>query len=248
MRKTACILVGIALVNAVACKGKDEGYQTGKVEVEKTQITGVEIDWEMGEIDVEQSPNDTIYANEENAENIRYQFDDGVLKITRSAAAKKRNAQTAALRVEIPQGLPLEIDGKNAEITLGVLSVKELSVETEKGNICAEKINCQKAEFDTESGGIYIGAIEGKEVEVESERGKIKIGISNPTKLEISAKDNDIYLFLLSDLGARVRFQSTDGQLQSNRPFVKKDGYYDYEGKETCRIHASTNKGNLYIE
>lgn len=248
MRKAIVILTSIILLNGIGCKKADEGYQTGKVEVEKTQITGVEIDWEIGEIDVEQSPNDTLYANEENAENIRYKFDDGVLKITRSVAAKRRNAQTAALRVEIPQGLPLEIEGKNAEITLGILSVKELSVETEKGNICAEKITCNKAEFDTESGGIYIGDIEGKDVEVESETGEIKIGVSKPTQLEISAKDNEIYLFLLSDLGARVRFQSTEGEMKTERPFEKKDGYYDYAGKQVCRVNAKTRKGSLHIE
>ena len=247
MKKTAYILASLALFNAAACRDKREAYQRGKVEVEKTQITGVEIDWEAGEIDVEQSPNDTLYANEENAENIRYKIEDGVLKITRKEGARKRSVQTA-LRVEIPQDLSLEIEGKNAEITLGILSVKGLSVETEKGNICAEKITCQNAEFDTESGGIYIGDIEGKEVDVESDSGEIKIGASKPTRIEISAKDNDVYLFLLSNLGGRVQFQSTEGQLKTTRPFVKKDGYYDYEGKEACRIHVTTRKGDLYIE
>ena len=82
---------------SVGCNKTDDTYQTGNVEVEKTQITGVEIDWEVGEITVEQSVNDKLYANEENAANIRYKFEGDVLKITRSPKAKKRNAQTAAL-------------------------------------------------------------------------------------------------------------------------------------------------------
>ncbi|MBQ8428497.1 MAG: DUF4097 family beta strand repeat protein [Clostridia bacterium] len=248
MKKAVYILASVALINAAACNDKDEGYQTGKVEIQKERITGVEIDWEIGEIDVEQSPNDTLYAGEENADNIRYKFDDGVLKIERSSTAKKRNAQTAALRVEIPQGLAVEIDGKNAEITLGILSVKTLLVDTDAGNICAEKISCQRAEFDTESGGIYIGDIEGEYIDAESDSGEIKIGVSKPSRLEISAKDNDIYLFLLSDLGARVHLQTTGGVLKSERPFEKKDGYYDYAGTEICRVNAKTRKGNLYIE
>ena len=49
---------------------------------------------------------------------------------------------------------------------------------------------------------------------MESDSGEIKIGVSKPTRIEISAKDNDVYLFLLSNLGGRVQFQSTEGQLK----------------------------------
>lgn len=246
-------LVGAIMCAGFGCDDNETAHHTGDITMETTHFHKVEIDWRDGNVEIEQSTDNFLRAAEEGniakTDGLCYRVEEDTLHICdcKNARAHSRT-QGKTLHVELPSNLALEIEGKNVEITMGILEMKTLSIETGSGNISVEKMQCAAAELETQSGGIYVGELHANTLDLETDSGEVKLGLSKPTRAEISTKTGDAHLFLLGETGARLHFKTNKGQLHSKRVFVKQDGYYDYAGKTTSRINVETKTGDLYIE
>ncbi len=252
MNKMKGLFVLAASLFLASCQN-NQIYQTGEIHLENGVINMVEIDWVGGNIDIEQSSDGKIYAQQEGGVEkgnaFCYKIEGDTLHIQDCAKMRDRaRAGNKTLRLEIPEGLQLDIEGQETEITIGILTLAELSVETTTGNLSAEKITCDKAEFETQYGGFYLGELVANALKAEVGDGELKVGLSMPTCAEILSRSGDVRVFLLGGLGVKVRMDGGQGSISSKRPFVKQDGYYLYAGNQTARLLVKTGTGDLYIE
>lgn len=231
-------------------------YTAGNVEVNDGLVTEVEIEWLGGEIEVEQSASGTLRASEEEtgldeSSRMQYLIEDGTLKIKycRSGYCGDIAEGSKHLRLELPQGLDVEIDATTAEINMGVVEMKELSVESVSGNFSAEKITCQSVNIETKGGGTYIGELVADKADIDSTTGNIRVGISTPLQAEIESRSGNITLQFNAEVGLRAKFCTNSGELITSLPYEKKNGCYEFsQGSGGGYVEVKSVSGNLRIE
>lgn len=231
-------------------------YTAGNAEFSATLLTEVEIDWLGGDIEIEQSADNTLRATEDGdglAENAKmhYLLDDGVLKIKycRSGYCGDIAEGSKHLRLEIPRGIGVEIDATTAETTVGVVDVNEFSFESVSGNFSAEKIVCQSMDIETKSGQVNVGELTAAELDAESTDGDMRLGLVSSLQGEIETKSGNITLQLRQNVGLQAKFCTTSGELVTQLPYAKNDGCYTFsQGENGGFVSVKTRSGNLHIE
>lgn len=230
-------------------------YCVGNFTYATSEITSVDIDWEGGRIEVEQCDAPELSVSEETpdekAENrLHYFVDGGELKIRycESGLKGKIDAFNKTLHVEIPVGVDLEIDNLQADVSLGVLNLSELSLSTKSGNVSAEKIVCKKGEMETDTGSITVGELAADEFDADSNKGDLRLGFSKPTRGEIENTHGSTKLLLYSGLGANVYFRTRNGEFLCEKEYEKTDKNYVIAGQELCTFDVETRSGNLEIQ
>ncbi len=247
MRKSFCALACVPCFLGLACQ-KEEGEVAKQFRATDKEIFGVEIEWDYGRVEIEQSVDDTLFASAEGCEVIFHREEKGILKMEGCKARKKESA-TPTLQVELPAGFDLDIETEGAQITLGIIQTRSIHVEAENGDICAEKITCTQGELDSKRGGIYIGELTAQNgLEMGTESGEVKVGFSKPTRADISTASGAVYLFLLAELGGKVSYSTQSGRLYTEKSYQKENKWYQFTGKEYCQMRVNTRSGDLYIE
>ncbi len=229
-------------------------YCVGNFTYSAAEVQSVEIDWEGGRLEIEQSDAPELSVMEENPSDeekklVHYFLENGELKIRYCASGLKGKIDEfyKSLRVEIPAGISLDIENLNADVTLGVLTLDEFSISTKNGNVSAEKITCKTGEIETKNGRVSIGVFAVDEFDAESERGSLCFGFSKPTKGKIDC-GGDIKLILYSGLGAKVKFHSFLGQFLCGKDYEKTSDGYQVAGQEYCLFDVETLRGKLEIQ
>ena len=229
-------------------------YCVGNFTYSASEVQSVEIDWEDGRIEIEQSVAPELSVMEENPIDeekklVHYLLENGVLKIRYCASDLKGKIDEfyKSLRVEIPVGVSLDIENLNADVSLGVLMLDEFSVSTKNGNVSAEKITCKTGEVETRNGRVSIGDFTADAFDAESDRGELCFGFSKPTRGEIEC-GGDIKLILYADLGAKVKFHNFLGQFLCGKEYEKTSDGYQVAGQEYCLFDVETLRGTLEIQ
>jgi hypothetical protein len=229
-------------------------YCVGNFTYSASEIKSVEIDWEGGRLEIEQSDAPELSVMEENPSDeekklVHYFLENGELKIRYCASGLKGKIDEfyKSLRVEIPAGISLDIENLNADVSLGVLALDEFSISTKTGNVSAEKITCKTGEIETRSGRVSIGDFTANEFDAESERGALCFGFSKPTKGEMES-GGDIKLLLYSGLGAKVKYHSFLGQFLCEKDYEKTSDGYQIAGQEYCLFDVDLSRGKLEIQ
>ena len=288
MKKLARIMLGALVAftafNFSGCSKYDDYdhanlYSIGEFSYATTDVNRIEIDWVAGSVEIEQSASATLLVSEDaaslkNAEKMHYYIEGGVLKIKycESNYKGKIDATNKHLRVEIPEGISLEIDTVSAPITMGGVSLASLSLETVSGNVTAETWNCTgSVEVDTVSGSFTIGELTAENFESESTSGNINIsklsvnrldaestsgniilGLNKKTNADIETTSGDITLSLLTDDGARVKFKSVSGDFKAEKEYTKSALGYDFFGADGVSTGSSiaveTVSGDLLVK
>lgn len=231
-------------------------YTAGEVETVDGTVKEVEIDWLGGTIEVEQSADGGLRAVEDEtgldeASRMQYLIEGGTLKIKycRSGYCGDIAEGSKHLRLEIPQGLDVEIDATTAEINMGVVDLQELSVESRSGNFSAEKITCRDLDIETKSGKVYVGELVADEADVDTADGDIHVGISTPLQAEIESKSGNVTLKFNAEIGLRAKFCTRSGELITSLPYEKKNGCYEFaQGVGGGYVEVKSVSGNLRVE
>ena len=190
---------------------------------------------------------------ETSAEQMHYWLDGSTLRIRYCESGYKTKISDAykELRVEIPVGISVEIESDSAEIHIGEISAKEISVETVSGNVMGDKWTCQNAEVNCVSGSVTLHELSANEATIESNSGKIELGLAKKGEIELETISGDITLTLLGDLGARIDFASVSGKFKTGKEYAKNGRRYDVfaaDGVSTdCNIEADTVSGDLEV-
>lgn len=231
-------------------------YVVGGVEIADGCVTDVKIDWLGGEIQVERSVNGALCVGEEEtglneASRMCCLIEDGTLKIRycRSGYCGEIAEENKRLRVELPQNVRVEIEATTAEIDMGVIVVEALSVESDSGNVIAEKLTCQDLDIETKSGGVYIGELVADEAEIESVTGNIRMGVSAPLCAQIESDSGNVALRINHEIGLCAKFRTRSGELITNLPYERKNGCYAFfQDAGSGYVSVKSISGNLHIE
>lgn len=231
-------------------------YSAGDTQFDGGLIREVEVEWLGGDIEIEQSADNVLYASEDGdgaaeAAKMHHLLQDGVLKIKycRSGYCGEIAEGSKHLRLEIPRGIDLEIECTTAETTVGVIDVNEFDFESTSGNFSAEKISCQRLDIQTKKGQVNIGELAAAETDAESVSGDIRLGLISPTRGEIESRSGNVTIQLRQGVGLRVNYCTTSGELVTNLPYEKKDGCFLFStGKNEGAVEIKTKSGNLHIE
>ena len=253
----ACCFGGCGCTNDVSDMRRyadGDRYCVGNFTYSASEIKSVEIDWEGGRLEIEQSDAPELSVMEENPSEeerklLHYFIENGELKIRYCASGLKGKIDEfyKSLRVEIPAGVSLDIENLSADVSLGVLILDEFSISTKNGNVSAEKITCKTGEIETKNGRVSIGDFVANEFDAESERGALCLGFSKPTKGEIES-GGDIKLLLYSGLGAKVKYRSFLGQFLCGKDYEKTSDGYQIAGQEYCVFDVEAPRGKLEIQ
>lgn len=169
-----------------------------------TSVSGIDIDWLVGNVSIETNDSDHIEFFEiayedgkqltpektDEAKRLHYYFDGTTLRI-KFAASREKNLKGLSkdLTVTVPNSLSLGtvgIENVSGDVKVGALTVRHLKIDTVSGNI-----NCvasaQNLSADSVSGAIKLDVNNAcKEVEADSVSGNIEI-IANANISELSA-------------------------------------------------------------
>ena len=258
-KKTAVLLAfGICFAACEKTSGKYMRYEdkalyaSGGAQFGGELVKEVEIDWLGGDIEIEQSADNSLYASEDSdgvdeGAKMHYLLDEGVLKIKycRSGYCGDIVEGSKHLRLEIH----VDIEATTAEITVGVLETGEFSIETSVGNFSAEKIVCESLEIDTKSGQINVGEFLGTELDAESVDGDMRFGLVTSLRGEIESKSGNVTLQLRQNVGLQTKFCTTSGELITQLSHEKENGcFVFFKGAGGGFVNVKTRSGNLHIE
>ncbi len=279
----AGILASLTAAGVVGCKksaahekyANAELYSIGSATYRAEAVQKLELDWAGGSVEIEQSTAGELQVVEEsapteNAERMHYYLDGNVLlvKYCESGYKGKIREEEKNLRILLPAGTALDIDGGNTVVTsVGTLETPKLSWESADGNFTAEQVVCDEAEVETASGKVSVGELKANKFSVEtasgdisvtklsvdsleadSASGKLYFGLEAPLHAEVETASGNATFALKEGLGASVRFDTASGEFKTEKDYKKEEIRYVFEGAEVCNLNVKTFSGDLTVE
>ena len=269
---TAC-RVGDISVNFYAPYWKYWEYSSGnEFTYNAAEITEVDINWVGGEIEIVESKNAELTVTENSAEldeglQMHYLIDDGKLTIHYSKALCREeiDAEKKHLRVEVPEGIKIDIDSVNASIKVGEMTLgeikltnvsgnvelmrvvaSEVTIENVDGDILAEEIIADKFSATSVSGLLSFLKISANNITVTNVSGKTELGISKKSEVSITGASGNVDLKLHSNIGATVEYSTMSGTFSADMPHTTSGKTYIF-GNGEINIRVETASGNLYV-
>lgn len=252
-------------------------YEAGDFSYAAADVKEIEIDWSGGSIEIQQCENDTLSAFENarlksNTAKMHHYLDGDTLKIEYCASGYqgKIGEEDKNLQLEIPKGIDLHIETKNAPVSIGSIEVRSLSIESHSGDITGEKwivetdveietvsgfvsvgeLQAQDLDFDGKSGGLSIERCDLRQIDGETTSGAIKLGVVGECIGSLETTSGNVTLRLGEEGGLSVRFKSFAGELKTEREYQKDNRYLFVEKNEEnlWQIGVDTISGNLFVE
>ena len=282
---TAVILILLSLFCLCSCKAGDidlgiyapywnfwKYSSASSFTYSSAEITEVNITWVGGSIEVVSSKESELSVTEnsdglEDDAKMHYFVKDGKLFIHYTKALYKEDIDTSKknLRVEIPEGISLDIDSVNAFVKIGEMAMGEIKItnvsghiefsslaaskikiENVDGHVLAGKIVADEFYSDSVSGSLYISKISANNIETKTVSGKTTLGLAKKSEVDISGVSGDVELYVADELGAMVTFSTMSGKFSSDKPHTTGEKYYTF-GLGEIEIDVETVSGNLRI-
>lgn len=254
-----------------------ETYSIGNFSYTASEVKEIEIDWKGGSIEIQQGQSDTISGFEESltrseTQKMHHLLKEGTLKIEYCASGYKGdiNENEKNLQLEIPKEIALRIETKDASVSVGMIEVRSLSIESNSGDVTGEKwtvdreveietdsgfvsigeLNAENLDFESKSGGLSVEKCNLRQIDGEAKGGDIKLGLIGKCIGSLETTSGNVTLKLLEETGLGVRFKSFMGDLKTEREYQKENRYL-FTGKSEenyWQIGVDTVSGNLYVE
>ena len=223
-RITNLITGQLSDLDSVSLKYDDaEKYTAGGATLE-AQITGLEVEWIAGEVQVVYHDGDGISFEEkvtgdlpkdedEEAVQLHYLVEDGTLHIKYAKSGAHHMGNTSKdLVVSLPKSCrlnELEFDGVSANLSVDGIAVRKASCDTVSGQIDLDVDgNLEKLDVDSVSGNITVYLPEGTPFEVEMD------SVSGSFDSDFDVKrDSDGERFWFGDGGGKYEFDTVSGNL-----------------------------------
>ncbi len=210
-------------------------YTAGNFSYQANQIEHVEVNWVAGEIQIKQSTDSTLHAEENgtslSAEQQLHSYIDGTVLRIQYCASRYRG----------------EIDGAQKHLTLEIPQGISLSVNSVSGNICSDRLLVRNLDFDSVSGEIRIGSLETDYAEIDSVSGDIRLSLLQCKTLKADTTSASVTLILTDDFGAEIDFETVSGDFKSDRLYQIQDKK-KILGSGDCKIEVETVSGNLTVQ
>ncbi len=282
---TAVILMILSLFCLCSCKAGDIdiGFYTpywnfwnyssaSSFTYSASEIKEVDITWVGGSIEVVSSKESELSVTENSEEladdaKMHYIVKDGKLTIHYTKALYKEDVDASKkhLRVEVPEGIELDIDSVNASVKIGEMALGEIKVTNVSGhiefsNLAASKVKIENVdgsilageivadEFsaDSVSGSLNISKISANEVKTKTVSGKTTLGLAKKSQVNISGVSGEVELYIDEQLGATVEYSTMSGKFSSDKPHKTGEKFYTF-GLGEIEVKVETVSGNLKV-
>ena len=287
MKKFAAILLAvIALFALTACRAGDnikvnfyapywnfwEYSADSSFSYTADEINEIDINWVGGEIEIVASKNAELSVTEnseelEDAAKMHYFIKDGKLTVHYCEAIYREEIDTEKkhLRIEVPEGIKIDIDSVNASIKVGEMALGEIKITNVSGNIelisiAASEIEIENVdgdivageivadEFSAESvsGTLAVRGISANEIGVTTVSGRTELGIKKRANAKISSVSGEISLVISENVGATVEYSTMSGNFISEKPHTTSKKTYIF-GKGEAHIRVDSVSGSLKV-
>jgi DUF4097 and DUF4098 domain-containing protein YvlB len=237
-----------------------------------SDIKKVDITWVGGEIEIVSSDSAELSVSE-NSEGLdddakmHYYIKDGKLTIHYSKALYREEIDTTKkhLRVEVPEGIEIDIDNINADISIGEmalgeikltnvsggvkfssLAANEIEIENVDGAVTANEFIADEVSAESVSGEINISKISANEINFKTVSGKTTFGVTKKSEVEFSGVSGNVEINIPDDIGATVEFSTMSGKFSSEKTHKTSNKTYTF-GSGEIQIAIETMSGNLHI-
>ncbi len=284
-KTTAIILVLLSLLCLCSCKAGDIDLgiyapywnfwnysASSSFTYSASKIKEVNITWVGGAIEVVASKESELSVTENSDEleddaKMHYIVKDGKLIIHYTKALYKEDVDASKkhLRVEVPEGIEIDIDSVNAFVKIGEMAMGEMritnvsghiefsslaaskvKIENVDGHVLAGEIVADEFYSDSVSGSLRISKISANEVKVKTVSGKTTLGLSKKSEVDISGVSGEVELYISDELGAMVAFSTMSGKFSSDKPHTTGEKIYTF-GLGEIEVEVETVSGNLKI-
>jgi DUF4097 and DUF4098 domain-containing protein YvlB len=235
-------------------------------------IKKVDITWVGGEIEVVASEADELSVSE-NSEGLaddakmHYYIKGEKLTIHYSKALYREEVDTAQkhLRVEIPEGIELDIDNVNSDIKIGNMELGEMKLTNVSGNVTLASLVCNEVKIENVDGTVYadeiladkfsadsvagsldVSKIISNKIAVKTVSGNTSLNIAKKSEVKISGVSGEVKLAIDEEAGATIEYSTMSGSFNSEKPHTTNKKTHIFGGGE-IQIDVETVSGNLHI-
>ena len=199
-------------------------YAVGDFEYAADAVSRVCIHWTSGTVELVRGEGETLSVSESGAlltdrQKLHWRIADGALHIEFAASGYVGRFPLGAkqLRVELPDGVELEVETVSAPMHMGALTLDTVKLGTTSGSVQIEKLTAEKLKLGSVSGAIQLGSVETREkLEIGTTSGAVKAESLHAAKLKISTVSGKIEL----DEAATAddcEFSTTSGAIGASR-------------------------------
>lgn len=145
----------------------------------------------------------------------------------------------------------LSLKSTSGEFLINNLTLKDLSVKTSSGDIELLYVNSNISNLNTTSGDIETSVCNLGELNSSSSSGEIDLNLSSlGNNSKISSTSGDIELSISESIGYTLTFNTSSGNIESNRlpiKFINDNNYSINTGDSSKNVEIKTSSGDLYI-
>ena len=240
----------------------DSLYTVGDGSIAVENLTEIDLDWVDGSVTVV-SCQDAYPSLTEKSENqltesslLRWHLsEDGKLTVKYRASSfflgRGENKQKdLILRVpeRFMEDLTIRIHVSSTNVFLDRLGAKEVSVESDNGNVAMMSTSVfEDLAVSTKSGKLLISGVVTQKLELTSQKGEIRVESPVlPAESFVETKEGDIHLLLDSGASFALDFEEEKGKYVSDFDLTEQDGRL-VVGEGDAKLNVKTKSGVLYL-
>lgn len=206
----------------------EKNYKVGDISYEAADVDKVVIHWSAGKVKVIHKEQDQLSISEagrdlSESQKMHYLFDGKTLYIEYCESEYKGTIKSSSknLVMEIPKGISVEINSLAADFELDTLELNTLVVESQAGNLRADKISANDISVNSAAGDIYLGLADETTVFVETASGNV-----------------DIKNY--AECGGVYSVETLYGVIKADKKTVKKGSYTYGDGKSFISVTSAS--------
>jgi len=241
----------------------ESGYEIGEGSIVADSITGIDLDWIDGEVEIV-SCQDTFASISERADaelpdsaKVHWRVsEDGTLQIKYRKSSwffgigsSNRNKR---LTVRIPEKFldsmdSIRVEVVSADVTVSDLRAKSFSCESASGSIGVKNCSFEGFFAESVSGSLLAEGLIAREIDAESVSGAIDLTLPTlPERLEASATSGDVVLRMPKDASFTMEWETASGSLAYDFLLTKSgERYLCGNGEKSLEIE--TVSGDLTL-
>lgn len=199
-------------------------YAVGDFEYAADAVSRVCIHWTSGTVELVRGAGETLSVSESGAlltdpQKLHWQLADGTLYIEFAASGYVGSFPLGAkqLRVELPDGIALEVEAVSAAVQADALTLDTVKLGTTSGSVQLETLTAEKLKLGSVSGAIQLGSVETREkLEIGTTSGAVRAERLHAAALKIGTVSGKIELDEAVTAGD-CEFSTTSGAIDASR-------------------------------
>ena len=234
---------------------------TGGKQAFPVSITGLEIEWVVGDILIQSGDTDEIIVKEEGVSDPKYTMvlrqqkdtlkiifceEEGIGDFIGFGSSADLSKD---LTITVPKNWicdSLEIGCASATVEVNDLTIREVDFDGASGTCEFENCHVTEMDIDTASGDVrFIGSL--LTLDCDAASADVYAVLSNiPSRLDLDTMSGDLDITLPADAGFALSIDAASSDFESDFETINKNGNYVC-GDGRCRINVSALSGDVSI-